>query len=42
LAGTDRLRKAIEAGLSEEEIREQWKKELKAFKKVRKKYILYD
>jgi uncharacterized protein YbbC (DUF1343 family) len=42
LAGTDLLRKQIESGLSEEEIRASWKKDLTKFKKIRKKYILYD
>jgi uncharacterized protein YbbC (DUF1343 family) len=41
LAGTDTLRKQIEAGLSEEEIRQSWQKDLDAFKKIRKKYLIY-
>jgi len=42
LAGTDKLRKQIEAGMSEKEIRATWEKDLKAFKKIREKYLLYD
>lgn len=42
LAGTDQLRKQIEAGATEEEIRESWKEDLKAFNKIREKYLLYD
>jgi len=41
LAGTDQLRKQIEAGKSEIEIRESWKVGLEEFKKVRKEYLLY-
>ena len=41
LAGTDQLRKQIIDGLTEDEIRESWQKDLKAFKKIRKKYLLY-
>lgn len=42
LAGTDELRKQIEAGLSEKEIRASWAEELQAYKILRKKYLLYD
>lgn len=42
LAGTDRLRKQIIAGRSEEEIRATWKDDLEDFRKIRKKYLLYD
>lgn len=42
LAGNSELRKQIEAGLSENEIRESWKEGLDEFKKTRKKYLLYD
>ncbi|MCD4791483.1 MAG: DUF1343 domain-containing protein [Bacteroidales bacterium] len=42
LAGTDKLRKQIIEGLSEEEIRDSWEKDLIEFKKIRKKYLLYD
>jgi uncharacterized protein YbbC (DUF1343 family) len=41
LAGTDKLQKQIEAGLSEEEIKQSWKKDLTEFKRARKKYLLY-
>lgn len=41
LAGTLRLREALEAGMSEEEIRASWADEVEAFKQVRKKYLLY-
>lgn len=42
LAGTDRLREQIINGVSEEEIRKSWKKDLKQFKKVREKYLIYN
>ncbi|HPR56882.1 MAG TPA: DUF1343 domain-containing protein [Bacteroidales bacterium] len=42
LAGTDKLRKQIIQGLTADEIRANWQSELKAFKKIRKKYLLYD
>lgn len=41
LAGTTRLRQQIQAGMSEKQIRKTWEKELAAFRKVRKKYLLY-
>lgn len=41
LAGTDELRKQIIAGKTEPEIRESWKEELTAYKKMRKKYLMY-
>jgi uncharacterized protein YbbC (DUF1343 family) len=41
LAGTDELRKQIEAGLSEEEIKATWQEDLEAFKKIRAKYLIY-
>jgi uncharacterized protein YbbC (DUF1343 family) len=41
LAGTDKLRKQIIAGLTENEIRENWKPQLEDFKTIRKKYLLY-
>lgn len=41
LAGNETLRKQIEDGLSEKEIKESWKKEIEDFKKIRKKYLLY-
>ena len=42
LAGTDELRKQIESGLTEIEIRESWQKDIDDFKKIREKYLLYD
>jgi len=41
LAGTDKLRKQIEAGWSEEKIRESWEPELEKYRQTRKKYLLY-
>jgi uncharacterized protein YbbC (DUF1343 family) len=41
LAGTDELRRQIEAGLTEEEIRYSWKDELQAYMDIRSKYLLY-
>ena len=42
LAGTDELRKQIESGLTEIEIRESWQKDIDKFKKIREKYLLYN
>lgn len=41
LAGTDQLRKQILAGWSEQQIRDSWEEDLKAYRKMRKKYLLY-
>jgi uncharacterized protein YbbC (DUF1343 family) len=41
LAGTRELRKQIEKGLTEGEIWASWDNDLKKFKQVRKKYLLY-
>lgn len=41
LAGTEKLRQAIEAGKSEEEIRLGWQPQLEKFKQVREKYLIY-
>ncbi|MCF8374195.1 MAG: DUF1343 domain-containing protein [Bacteroidales bacterium] len=41
LAGSDLLRKQIEAGKNEEEIRQSWQEDLLKFKETRKKYLLY-
>ncbi len=41
LAGNSKLREQIIAGKSETEIRKSWQPELDAFKKTRKKYLLY-
>tara|TARA_R110002049_G_scaffold131554_7_gene290341 strand:- start:2309 stop:3631 length:1323 start_codon:yes stop_codon:yes gene_type:complete len=42
LAGTKKLQKQIESGLSEAEIKELWKEGLEAFKTVREKYLIYE
>ena len=41
LAGTKILQEQIEAGVSEEEIRNSWKEGLDNFKKIRAKYLIY-
>ena len=41
LAGTDKLKSQIEQGLTFEEIRALWQKDLLTFKKIREKYLLY-
>lgn len=41
-AGTENLQKQIEAGLTEEEIKESWQPDLEKFKKIRAKYLLYE
>lgn len=41
LAGNDLLRKQIIEGKSEEEIKSSWETDLKIFKDIRKKYLLY-
>lgn len=41
LAGTKKLQEQIEAGVSEEEIRNSWKEGLDNFKKIRAKYLIY-
>ena len=42
LAGTDALRLQIVKGLSEDEIRKSWENDLKEYKKMRKKYLIYE
>jgi uncharacterized protein YbbC (DUF1343 family) len=42
LAGTNELRIQVESGMTEEEIRESWQDELRAFKKIRTKYLIYN
>jgi len=42
LAGTDQLRKQIEIGKTEREIRESWEPALGRFKIMRRKYLLYN
>jgi len=41
LVGDDRLRRQLEAGWSEAKIRQRWQTELKRFRKIREKYLLY-
>ncbi len=41
LAGTDKLRKQILEGKTEEEIRDSWKEGLNSFKIKRKRYLIY-
>ena len=41
LAGTDELRKQIMRGDSEKQIRKSWASDLKEYKKMRQKYLLY-
>ncbi|MCC5944853.1 MAG: DUF1343 domain-containing protein [Bernardetiaceae bacterium] len=41
LAGTKQLRKQIEAGLSEEEIRGSWRNDLERYKQMSQKYWIY-
>ncbi len=41
LAGTDELRIMIQTDKSEAEIRKSWENDINAFKKIRKKYLLY-
>ena len=41
LAGTTKLRAQIEQGLSVNEIRKSWERDLTAFKKIREKYLIY-
>ncbi|MBL6445291.1 DUF1343 domain-containing protein [Fulvivirga sp. 29W222] len=42
LAGTDKLRKQIKSGFTENDIRKSWASELKAYMIIRKKYLLYE
>jgi uncharacterized protein YbbC (DUF1343 family) len=42
LAGNDVLMQQIKNGRSEEEIRKSWEPKLSEFKKIRKKYLLYE
>lgn len=41
LAGNDKLQTQIKEGLSEQKIKATWQKELEEYKKMRKKYLLY-
>jgi uncharacterized protein YbbC (DUF1343 family) len=42
LAGTNQLQKQIEAGESEEKIRQSWQADLKKYQIMRSKYLLYE
>ena len=42
LAGNTRLKEQIRQGMSEDQIRLTWQKELSAFKTMRKRYLLYE
>ncbi len=42
LAGSDQLRKQIDAGMSEAEIKKTWQPGLKKFMEVRQKYLIYE
>lgn len=41
LAGTDELRKQIDQGMTEEQIKATWQKDLEEFKEIRAKYLIY-
>ena len=41
LAGSDLLRKQIQSGMSEVDIRATWQEDLEEFKKIREQYLLY-
>lgn len=41
LAGNPKLEQQIKQGVSEEDIRKTWEPDIKAFKQIRKKYLLY-
>lgn len=41
LAGSDRLRKQLKKGYAQAQIRQSWQKDLKKFRGIRKKYLLY-
>jgi uncharacterized protein YbbC (DUF1343 family) len=41
LAGNKVLQRQIESGMSEDEIRKSWQKDLDHFKEIRKKYLIY-
>ena len=42
ISGNEKLRKQIEQGKSEEEIRQSWQPQLDEFKQIRRKYLLYE
>jgi uncharacterized protein YbbC (DUF1343 family) len=41
LAGNKTLKEQIKQGMSEDKIKDTWSKDLKAYKEIRKKYLLY-
>ncbi|QHT71608.1 DUF1343 domain-containing protein [Rhodocytophaga rosea] len=41
LTGTDQVRKHIESGMTEAQIKQSWQQELQAYKAMRNKYLLY-
>jgi uncharacterized protein YbbC (DUF1343 family) len=41
IAGTSKIREAIEAGGSVDDLEAGWQEELQAFKRVRESYLLY-
>jgi uncharacterized protein YbbC (DUF1343 family) len=41
LSGTDKLRKAINAGKTQQEIKQSWQQGLRKFKTIKKPYLLY-
>ncbi|MBQ0740189.1 DUF1343 domain-containing protein, partial [Aquimarina celericrescens] len=41
-AGTKKLEQQIKQGLSPQEIKSTWHKDLQKFKTIRKKYLLYN
>ena len=41
LAGTKKLQEQIEQGFTEKEIRKTWRDDLRDFKEIRKKYLIY-
>jgi uncharacterized protein YbbC (DUF1343 family) len=42
LAGSDKLRKQIEAGMSPKQIKSSWEKGLNEFKRIRENYLIYN
>lgn len=41
LAGTNKLQKQVEQGLSEDEIRASWQPEINTYLRIREKYLIY-
>jgi len=41
-AGTKKLQEQLEKGMSQEQIKASWQKDLELFKKIRKKYLIYN